>query len=79
MEHFEVEPSQDIIDDDMDFSGKNEFKPHSKSKSAPKTKNPYMKSQTMFINGKAIVVNKNHMALNKREKANWLVHILFIR
>lgn len=33
----------------------------------------------MFINGKAIVVNKNHMALNRREKSNWLVHILFIR
>lgn len=32
MEHFEVEPSQEIIDDDMDFGGKNDTKLQSRSR-----------------------------------------------
>ena len=31
---------------------------------------------TMFINGKPIIIDQT---LNKREKSNWLLHILFIR
>ena len=34
---------------------------------------------TMFINGKAIRVNRGTQALNNREKSNWLVHMLFIK
>lgn len=34
---------------------------------------------TMFINGKPMQIDKSSQALNKREKSNWLVHILFIR
>jgi len=34
---------------------------------------------TMFINGKPIEMDKKSFALNKREKSNWLLHILFIR
>jgi Bardet-Biedl syndrome 4 protein len=33
----------------------------------------------MFINGKAIMVNRGTKALNNREKSNWLVHMLFIK
>lgn len=33
----------------------------------------------MSINGRPVIVDKNQHALNKREKSNWLVHILFIR
>ena len=37
------------------------------------------RGDTMFVNGKAIQMNKEEQALNKREKSNWLVHLLFIR
>lgn len=33
----------------------------------------------MYVNGRPIRVDKKNLALNKREKSNWLVHILFIR
>jgi Bardet-Biedl syndrome 4 protein len=33
----------------------------------------------MYINGKPIRIDKSNQALNKREKSNWLVHLLFIR
>ena len=33
----------------------------------------------MYINGKPIKVNQDNLALNKREKSNWLIHLLFIR
>ena len=39
----------------------------------------YEQGVTMYINGKPIRINKVDTALNKREKSNWLVHILFIR
>ena len=38
-----------------------------------------MNGATMFINGKAINVNRGSKALNNREKSNWLVHMLFIK
>lgn len=44
-----------------------------------KTKGGSQQQYTMFINGKPIVLNKTNHALNKREKSNWLVHLLFIR
>ena len=37
------------------------------------------RGNTMFVNGKKVQHNKNDWALNKREKSNWLVHLLFIR
>lgn len=33
----------------------------------------------MYVNGRLIQIDPKNQALNKREKANWLVHILFIR
>jgi hypothetical protein len=47
------------------------------SSAAPSSQ--FGRTATMFINGKPIMVDKKEQALNKREKSNWLVHILFIR
>ena len=33
----------------------------------------------MIVNGKKVNYNKDGYALNKREKSNWLIHLLFIR
>ena len=40
---------------------------------------PKEKKNVMFINGKPINLDRGSQALNKREKSNWLVHILFIK
>jgi hypothetical protein len=43
------------------------------------TKRSILGGTAMFINGRPIEMDKKSLALNKREKSNWLLHILFIR
>ena len=87
-EPLEAENSEEDIDDGMDFGKmKNSFSPDKamKKKQAIETYQTgtsgpvFHKGKTMYINGKPIKVNNNNQALNKREKSNWLIHLLFIR
>lgn len=72
----EAEHSEEI-DDDMNFNEQVPTVP--KSFIEAKKGSSQHRGATMFVNGKPIVLDKKDQALNKREKSNWLVHILFIR
>jgi hypothetical protein len=74
-----AEHSEDL-DDSMAFidSSSNAQSAMTKPSSAAPS-SQFGRTATMFINGKPIMVDKKEQALNKREKSNWLVHILFIR
>ena len=49
-------------------------------KNKPKdNKVEFEKGQTMYINGKPIKIDKSNLCLNKRERTNWLIHLLFVR
>ena len=87
MEHIEAEGSEDFDDGSMIFNDDAQ-RSNEKKKIKQAVKNAtgdkdggvqFQRGQTMYINGKPIKVDKNNLALNKREKANWLVHMLFIR
>jgi tetratricopeptide (TPR) repeat protein len=73
----EAEHSEEI-DDDMSFTDSVTAKP-AKLQIETKKNAGNTRGATMFINGKPIMIDKKEQALNKREKSNWLVHILFIR
>jgi hypothetical protein len=73
----EAEHSEEI-DDDMSFNDSASVKP-AKTHIETKKNGGYTRGATMYINGKPIIIDKKDQALNKREKSNWLVHILFIR
>lgn len=77
MEHLEAAISGS--DDEMMFADEKPKVLEKKKKDNKAGGVQYERGQTMYINGKPIRIDKSKQALNKREKSNWLVHLLFIR
>jgi len=77
MEHIEAEHSEGS--DGMIFADEKPVAKTRKKSKVPTGQVEFTRGATMYVNGKPIKIDKNNLALNKREKSNWLIHILFIR
>jgi hypothetical protein len=82
MEHIEAEGSDDFGSEALFSDGKG-VSPVKNTQSRVGKENEskvdIQRGCTMYVNGRPIRIDRGNMALNKREKSNWLVHILFIR